>query len=43
MKGESAATEIAEAQLKGVKTIELHEIELEGIGLGRIIELRKGA
>lgn len=38
MKGESAATEMA-----GVKNATLHEIELEGIGLGRIVELRKGA
>ena len=38
MKGESAATEMA-----GVKNAVLHEIDLEGIGLGRIIELRKGA
>ena len=36
MKGESAATEMA-----GVKNAVLHEIELEGIGLGRIVELRK--
>jgi hypothetical protein len=26
-----------------VKNAVLHEIELEGIGLGRIVELRKGA
>ncbi len=38
MKGESAATE-----MEGVKNAKLHEIELEGIGLGRIVELRKGA
>jgi 16S rRNA (guanine527-N7)-methyltransferase len=38
MKGESAATE-----MEGVKNATLHEIELEGIGLGRIVELRKGA
>ncbi len=38
MKGESAATEMV-----GVKNAVLHEIDLEGIGLGRIIELRKGA
>ena len=38
MKGESAATE-----MEGVKNAILHEIELEGIGLGRIVELRKGA
>jgi 16S rRNA (guanine527-N7)-methyltransferase len=37
MKGESAATE-----MEGVKNATLHEIELEGIGLGRIVELRKG-
>ena len=36
MKGESAAAEMA-----GVKNAVLHEIELEGIGLGRIVELRK--
>jgi 16S rRNA (guanine527-N7)-methyltransferase len=36
MKGESAATEMV-----GVKNAVLHEIELEGIGLGRIVELRK--
>jgi len=36
MKGESAATEMV-----GVKNAVLHEIELEGVGLGRIIELRK--
>jgi 16S rRNA (guanine527-N7)-methyltransferase len=38
MKGESAASE-----MEGVKNAILHEIELEGIGLGRIVELRKGA
>jgi 16S rRNA (guanine527-N7)-methyltransferase len=37
MKGESAAIEMV-----GVKNAILHEIELEGIGLGRIVELRKG-
>ena len=36
MKGESAVTEMV-----GVKNAVLHEIELEGIGLGRIVELRK--
>jgi len=36
MKGESAATEMV-----GVKNAVLHEIELEGISLGRIVELRK--
>ena len=38
MKGESAA-----AEMEGVKNAVLHEIEFEGIGLGRIVELRKGA
>jgi len=38
MKGESAAAEMA-----GVKGAELHEIKLEGIELGRIISVRKGA
>lgn len=38
MKGESAA-----AEMEGVKNATLHEIKLEGIGLGRIVELRKGA
>jgi len=38
MKGESAATEMA-----GVKNAVLHEINLEGVGLGRIVELRKPA
>jgi 16S rRNA (guanine527-N7)-methyltransferase len=38
MKGEGAAAEMA-----GVKSARLHEIELEGVGLGRIVELRKGA
>jgi len=38
MKGESAATE-----MEGVKNAKLHEITLEGVGLGRIVELRKGA
>lgn len=37
MKGESAAAEMA-----GMKNAKLHEITLEGIGLGRIVELRKG-
>jgi 16S rRNA (guanine527-N7)-methyltransferase len=37
MKGEGAATEMA-----GMKNAKLHEITLEGIGLGRIVELRKG-
>ena len=36
MKGESAA-----AEMVGVKNAVLHEIELEGIGLGRVVELRK--
>ena len=36
MKGDSAA-----AEMVGVKNAVLHEIELEGIGLGRIVELRK--
>jgi len=38
MKGESAATE-----MQDVKNATLHEITLEGVGLGRIVELRKGA
>lgn len=38
MKGESAATEMV-----GVKGAQLHEIKLEGIELGRIISIRKGA
>ena len=38
MKGESAATEMV-----GVKGAELHEIKLDGIELGRIISIRKGA
>ena len=38
MKGESAATEMV-----GVKGAELHEIKLEGLELGRIISVRKGA
>jgi len=38
MKGEGAAAEMA-----GFKSAQLHEIELAGIGLGRIVELRKGA
>ena len=38
MKGESAATEMV-----GVKNAVLHEIDLEGVGLGRIVELRKPA
>ena len=38
MKGESAATEMI-----GVKGAELHEIKLDGIELGRIISIRKGA
>jgi 16S rRNA (guanine527-N7)-methyltransferase len=38
MKGESAATEMV-----GVKNAELHEIKLDGIELGRIISIRKGA
>ena len=36
MKGESAA-----AEMVGVKNAVLHEIELEGVSLGRIVELRK--
>ncbi len=36
MKGESAA-----AEMVGVKNAVLHEIDLEGVGLGRIVELRK--
>ena len=36
MKGESAA-----AEMVGVKNAVLHEIELEGVGLVRIVELRK--
>jgi len=38
MKGESAA-----AEMVGVKNAELHEIKLDGIELGRIISIRKGA
>jgi len=38
MKGESAATEMV-----GVKGAELHEIKLDGIELGRVISIRKGA
>jgi 16S rRNA (guanine527-N7)-methyltransferase len=38
MKGESAASEMV-----GVKSAELHEIKLEGIELGRIISVGKGA
>ena len=38
MKGEGAAVEMA-----GFKNAQLHEIELAGVGLGRIVELRKGA
>jgi 16S rRNA (guanine527-N7)-methyltransferase len=38
MKGESAPSEMV-----GVKGAELHEIKLEGIELGRIISVRKGA
>jgi len=38
MKGESAASEMV-----GVKGAKLHEIKLEGIELGRIISVRKGA
>ena len=38
MKGESAANEMV-----GVKGAQLHEIKLDGIELGRIISVRKGA
>ena len=38
MKGEGATAEMA-----GFKNAQLHEIELPGVGLGRIVELRKGA
>jgi 16S rRNA (guanine527-N7)-methyltransferase len=38
MKGESAA-----AEMVGVKGAQLHEIKLEGIELGRVISIRKGA
>ena len=38
MKGESAATEMV-----GVKGAELHEIKLDGIELGRVISIGKGA
>ena len=38
MKGESAATEMV-----GIKGAELHEIKLDGVKLGRIISIRKGA
>ena len=38
MKGESAATEMV-----GIKGAQLHEIKLEGIELGRIVSVRKGA
>jgi 16S rRNA (guanine527-N7)-methyltransferase len=37
MKGEGAAAEMA-----GMKNAKLHEIDLEGVGLGRIVDLRKG-
>ncbi len=38
MKGESAA-----AEMVGVKGAQLHEIKLEGVELGRVISIRKGA
>ena len=38
MKGESAS-----AEMEGVKGATLHEITLEGIGLGRIVAIKKGA
>ena len=38
MKGEGAA-----AEMEGMKSAKLHEITLEGVGLGRIVELRKGS
>lgn len=38
MKGESAA-----AEMVGVKGAQLHEIKLEGVELGRVIAIRKGA
>lgn len=38
MKGESASTE-----MEGVKGATLHEITFEGIGLGRIVAIKKGA
>jgi len=38
MKGEGAA-----AEMVGMKNARLHEITLEGIELGRIVELRKGS
>lgn len=38
MKGESAATEMV-----GVKGAILHEIKLEGLELGRVVAIRKGA
>jgi 16S rRNA (guanine527-N7)-methyltransferase len=36
MKGESAASE-----MEGVLHASLHEISLEGIGMGRIVEVKK--
>jgi 16S rRNA (guanine527-N7)-methyltransferase len=38
MKGESAA-----AEMEGVKGATLHEITLDGIELGRIVAIKKGA
>jgi 16S rRNA (guanine527-N7)-methyltransferase len=38
MKGESAS-----AEMEGVKGATLHEITLEGIELGRIVAIKKGA
>ena len=38
LKGESAA-----AEMVGVKGAQLHEIKLEGVELGRVISIRKGA
>jgi 16S rRNA (guanine527-N7)-methyltransferase len=38
MKGEGAS-----AEMEGVKGATLHEITLEGIGLGRIVAIKKGA
>jgi 16S rRNA (guanine527-N7)-methyltransferase len=38
MKGESAL-----AEMEGVKGATLHEITLEGIELGRIVAIKKGA
>lgn len=42
IKGENAAAEVAESDLKKVSQTQIHEISLNSLPISRVIELRKG-